>query len=96
MTETLLPDILSAVSNIRQLTYHLAGPKPASVLQMTVTAACLRVQDFAAPVAQHLQTVIHVVRGCTRTGGSSGQRIPNMETCHEYYRQSAKSKQDVC
>jgi hypothetical protein len=53
----------NAVSNIRQLTYHLAGPKPASVFQMTVAAASLRVQDFAAPKAQHLQAVIHVVGG---------------------------------
>ena len=43
-------------------------PETGERLPDAVAAASLRAQDRAVPKAPHLQSVIHVVGGCTRTG----------------------------
>ena len=55
-------------------------PETAERLPDAVVAASLRAQDLGAPKAPHLQSMIDVVGGCTRTGGSSGQQtLSNLE-----------------
>jgi hypothetical protein len=61
-------------------------PQTGEPLPDDAATASSRAQDRSAPKARHLQSVIHVVGACTRSGDSSGQQtLSNRETCHEYY-----------